>query len=58
MSEFVELFANNSIGIACLIYFMFRDYKLMTDLRETMAVVKTYIDMQEKRLRKEEKEDD
>lgn len=57
MKELADLVVNNGIGVACLIYFMFRDYKLMSDLKETMAVVKEYVRKQEKRLEKEEEDD-
>jgi hypothetical protein len=57
MKEIIDLFANNGIGVACLIYFMFRDYKLMSDLRETMAVVKDYVKKQEKRIERESEDD-
>lgn len=57
MKELIDLFANNGIGVACLIYFMFRDYKLMADLRETMAVVKDYVKKQEKRIERESEDD-
>lgn len=54
MQDFITLFTNNGVGVACLIYFMFRDYKLMSDLKETMAVVKDYVKKQEKKLESEE----
>lgn len=54
MNDIINLFANNGVGVACLIYFMFRDYKLMSDLKETMAVVKEYVKKQEKRLERED----
>lgn len=57
MSELATLVLNNGVGVACLIYFMFRDYKLVSDLKETMAVVKDYIAKQERRLAREEADD-
>lgn len=54
MNDIINIFANNGVGVACLIYFMFRDYKLMSDLKETMAVVKEYVKKQEKRLERED----
>ena len=53
MEDILNIFANNSIGVACLIYFMFRDYKLMSELKETMAIVKEYVRKQEKRMESE-----
>lgn len=53
MEDILNIFANNSIGVACLIYFMFRDYKLMSELKETMSIVKEYVRKQEKRMESE-----
>lgn len=53
MEDILNIFANNSIGVACLIYFMFRDYKLMSELKETMSIVKEYVRKQEKKLESE-----
>lgn len=54
LKEIVDLITDNGVCIALLIYYMFRDYKLVSDLKDTMAVVKSYIRKQEKRLDSEE----
>ena len=38
---------NNGIGVACIVYFMIRDYKLMEDLKDTMSVVRDYLHKKE-----------
>lgn len=37
MDDFVSLVVNNGIGVACIIYFMFRDYHFMQKLTDTLA---------------------
>ena len=35
--EIVSLLVNNGVGVACIAYFMFRDYHFMQKLTETIA---------------------
>lgn len=37
MSELVDLVVSNGIGVACIVYFMFRDYKFMASLQDTLS---------------------
>lgn len=35
----VDLVLNNGIGVACIVYFMFRDYKFMNKITELMQSI-------------------
>lgn len=37
MENIVDLIVNNGIGVACIVYFMFRDYKFMQTLQDTLS---------------------
>lgn len=39
--EIFELITSNSIGIACILYFMYRDYKFMNRLDNMLATLST-----------------
>lgn len=54
MDEIVSIITNNGVGVACLIYFMYRDYKFMSDLKETLAVIKDFVKKREKSLESED----
>lgn len=50
MEEIVNLIVSNGIGVACICYFMFRDYKFqdtiaktLTQLEETTTLIKEYL---------------
>lgn len=36
-SQIMDIISNNGVGIACIVYFMFRDFKFMQNLTETVA---------------------
>lgn len=36
MQNIADLILNNGIGVACIVYFMFRDYKFMSKITELM----------------------
>lgn len=36
MGDIVDLVVSNGIGVACIVYFMFRDYKFMSTLQKTL----------------------
>ena len=36
MSGIIDLVVSNGIGVACIVYFMFRDYKFMSTLQKTL----------------------
>lgn len=59
MSDIISLFVNNGVAVAVIIYFMFRDYKFISQL--TMLIQQltdTVKDVEEtmKRFRKVDKE--
>lgn len=39
MEQIVDLIINNGIGVACIVYFMFRDYKFMNTLIQTLSTL-------------------
>lgn len=50
MRDLVDLIVSNGIGVACIVYFMFRDYhfmdslnKTMTSLHETLEVIERFL---------------
>ena len=58
MENIIDLLVNNGIGVACLVYFMFRDYKFVNKINDTLAVVESYISLREKKLKGEEDKND
>lgn len=40
IDEIVGLFVNNTIGVACIIYFCVRDWKFMDTLTDTLSTLK------------------
>lgn len=47
--EIIALIINNGIGIACIVYFMFRDYRFMQRLSDLLSSLQTALDLIEKR---------
>ena len=47
--EIIALIINNGIGIACIVYFMFRDYKFMQRLSDLLSSLQTELDIIEKK---------
>lgn len=48
--EIINLLVSNGIGVCCIVYFMFRDYKFMstlqtslTQLNDTISLIKDLI---------------
>lgn len=39
MKEIIELAVSHGIGIACILYFMYRDYKFMSSMNETLKAL-------------------
>lgn len=59
MENIIDLIVSNGIGVACIVYFMFRDYKFMgtmqqtlTTLEDTTNLIKDYF------IKREEQEND
>ena len=40
INDLVNIFVNNGVAIACIIYFMFRDIKFMNKLTESIQELK------------------
>lgn len=47
--DIVAMIINNGIGIACIVYFMFRDFKFMQKLTDLLSSLQTALDLLEKR---------
>lgn len=39
MDTIIDLIVSNGIGVACIVYFMFRDYKFMSTLQQTLTTL-------------------
>lgn len=55
MENIIDLIVSNGIGVACIVYFMFRDFKFMgtmqqtlTTLEDTTNLIKDYFIKREK----------
>lgn len=57
MKSVVDLVVSNGIGVTCIIYFMFRDYKFMQTLQKTLDSLNESMDLIEKYFMKMDKED-
>lgn len=55
MEDIINLVVSNGIGIACIVYFMFRDYKFMSTMQETLTALRESLDVIEKFLIEEKK---
>lgn len=44
MNEFVNMLVNNSVSIVVIAYFMFRDYKFMGALQDTLNKLVIIVD--------------
>ena len=40
INDLVNIFVNNGVAIACIVYFMFRDIKFMNKLTESIQELK------------------
>ena len=57
VEEIVNLFVNNGVAVAVIVYFALRDWKFMGQLTATLAVIEKFLEkeIKEKEI-KEEKE--
>ena len=63
MNDIIDLVVSNGIGVACIVYFMLRDYKFMdtmqktlNSLNESVSLIERYfIEDRERERGKEEK---
>lgn len=51
METIVDLIVNNGIGVACIIYFMWRDSKFVAKINDTLAIVESYIKTREQHIK-------
>lgn len=45
ITDIVNLFVNNGVAIAVIIYFMFRDYKFNQQIVELMTAIKSLLEI-------------
>lgn len=48
MSDIIDLVISNGIGVACIVYFMFRDYKFMDTMQKTLSSLNESVSLIEK----------
>lgn len=53
LKELINLVVSNGIGVACIVYFMIRDYKFMGTMQETLTTLKESLEVIEQFLIKE-----
>lgn len=53
LEELINLVVSNGIGVACIVYFMIRDYKFMNTMQETLTTLKESLEVIEQFLIKE-----
>lgn len=41
----IDLIVSNGIGVACIVYFMFRDWKFMSTLQDTLSSLRDSTDL-------------
>ena len=44
LQEIADVIINNGIGVCCIVYFMFRDYKFMNKITELMQSIQDTLD--------------
>lgn len=44
MEDFINLIVNNGIGVACIGYFMYRDYKFMQKISDLLSALNATLD--------------
>lgn len=45
MDDIINIIVNNGIGVACIVYFMFRDYKFMGSMNQTLKALEDATDL-------------
>lgn len=48
MSDIIDMAISNGIGVACIVYFMFRDYKFMDTMQKTLDSLNESVTLIEK----------
>lgn len=49
VEEIVNLFVNNGVAVAVIVYFAIRDWKFMGQLNGTLAVIEKFLEKEIKR---------
>lgn len=49
VEEIVNLFVNNGVAVAVIVYFAIRDWKFMGQLTATLAVIEKFLEKEIKR---------
>lgn len=58
MQDIIDLIVSNGIGVACIVYFMFRDYKFMDSMNRTLQALNESVQLIEDYFIKEGKGND
>lgn len=58
MQDIIDLVISNGIGVACIVYFMFRDYKFMDSMNRTLQALNESVQLIEDYFIKEGKGND
>lgn len=58
MQDIIDLVISNGIGVACIVYFMFRDYKFMDSMNRTLQALNESVQLIEDYFIKEGKLND
>ena len=45
MDQIVQLMLNNGVGVVCIAYFMFRDYKFMQKISDLLSSLQATLDI-------------
>lgn len=48
MNDIIDLVVSNGIGVACIVYFMLRDYKFMDTMQKTLNSLNESVSLIEK----------
>lgn len=48
MKDWIDLIVSNGIGVACICYFMFRDYRFMQTMQKTLDSLNESVSLIEK----------
>ena len=58
MESIIDLVVSNGIGVACIVYFMFRDWKFMCTMQKTLDSLNESVSLIERYFVKKRDEDD
>lgn len=58
MENIIDLIVSNGIGVACIVYFMFRDYKFMGTMQQTLTTLEDTTNLIKEYFIKKGEEDD